>query len=425
YISSGYPDTRQYCIDTVRVGEMNAHQDRVSGDYNDFWAGRDYINAVKKVKAATLMAHAFNDWNVVPEHSVRISQELERWGVPLQQYFHQGGHGGFGAFFLQNRWFTRYLYGVDNGVENDPKAWIVREGASQANPTPYENYPNPAAAPVTLTLQEGGATAGDLTSLALPAAAAETLVDAGNVACNAGNLATTVSTHRLLYTTPVLTQNLHTSGTASVTVRLASSKPAANLSVALVKLPWTSASGCTSSTRGSTTSIVTRGWADPQNHASLTNGRPLTPGTFDDVTFDLQPDDQVLPAGSRLGLMIFSTDAEFTLRPQPGTELSVDLSGTSVELPVVGGRLAMPICAEPDARATVIVGDVDSGVPNHTVAGGCTINDHVLDDQEWGNHGQFVLHVEEVADLLMAADLITARERAALVSAAARSDVGS
>jgi X-Pro dipeptidyl-peptidase len=84
----------------------------------------------------------------------------------------------------------------------------------------------------------------------------------------------------------------------------------------------------------------------------------------------------------------------------------------------------MPICAEPDARATVIVGDVDSGVTNHAVAGGCAINDHVLDDQEWGNHGQFVVHVEEVADLLTTAGLINAREVAALVSAAARSDVG-
>ena len=26
-----------------------------------------------------------------------------------------------------NRWFTRYLYGVQNGVENEPRTWIVRE----------------------------------------------------------------------------------------------------------------------------------------------------------------------------------------------------------------------------------------------------------------------------------------------------------
>ena len=31
---------------------------------------------------------------------------------------------------MMNRWFTRYLYGVENGVENDPKAWIMREAAA-------------------------------------------------------------------------------------------------------------------------------------------------------------------------------------------------------------------------------------------------------------------------------------------------------
>ena len=40
-----------------------------------------------------LMAHAFNDWNVMPEHSVRIYQAL-KGRVPVQAYYHQGGHGG-------------------------------------------------------------------------------------------------------------------------------------------------------------------------------------------------------------------------------------------------------------------------------------------------------------------------------------------
>ncbi|MFC1574974.1 CocE/NonD family hydrolase C-terminal non-catalytic domain-containing protein, partial [Gemmatimonadota bacterium] len=60
------------------------------------------------------------------------------------------------------------------------------------------------------------------------------------------------------------------------------------------------------------------------------------------LTFDLQPDDQIIAAGQRIGLMIFSSDREFTLWPPPGTELTVDLDATSLELPVVGGgtRLA-------------------------------------------------------------------------------------
>ena len=40
-------------------------------------------------------------------------------------------------------------------------------------------------------------------------------------------------------------------------------------------------------------------------------------------------------------MMIFSSDKEFTLWPEPGTELTVDLEATSVELPVVGGATAL------------------------------------------------------------------------------------
>ena len=129
YINSGNTATRQYCIDTVREGLMKLRQDRTTGDYNDFWAGRDQLNQLANVKAATLMAHAFNDWNVVPEHSVRIAEAL-KGKVPLQQFYHQGGHGGAPPLGLRNRWFTRYLYGVQNGVENDPKAWVTREAAA-------------------------------------------------------------------------------------------------------------------------------------------------------------------------------------------------------------------------------------------------------------------------------------------------------
>jgi len=34
---------------------------------------------------------------------------------------------------------------------------------------------------------------------------------------------------------------------------------------------------------------------------------------------------------------VFSSDKEFTLWPEPGTELNVDLDATTLTLPVVGG----------------------------------------------------------------------------------------
>jgi X-Pro dipeptidyl-peptidase len=147
------------------------------------------------------------------------------------------------------------------------------------------------------------------------------------------------SPNRLLYVTSELTSPVHLSGFTRITLRLASSKPAANLSVYLVQIPW--ADGPISPAN-----LITRGWADPQNHASLKNGgsylsmakgQPLKPGQFVNLTFDLQPDDQIIPAGKRIGLMILSSDRDFTLWPQPGTELSIDLDGTRLMLPVVGG----------------------------------------------------------------------------------------
>ena len=100
----------------------------------------------------------------------------------------------------------------------------------------------------------------------------------------------------------------------------------------MVSLPWSNKKNVKI-----TENIITRGWADPQNHSSLTDSEPLVPGKFYNMTFNLQPDDQIIPAGQQIGLMIFSSDRDFTLWPDPGTELTIDLDATFLELPVVGG----------------------------------------------------------------------------------------
>lgn len=335
FIHSGDPERDEYCDCNVRDKQMAEGRDRITGDYNPFWAERDYLNAIGPMKAATLMAHAFNDWNVMPEHSVRIYEALKDKGVPCMAYFHQGGHGGAPPMKLMNRWFTRYLHGVENGVEQDPRAWIVREDDDRSKPTSYDDYPNPAAKPVTLYLTAGAPQTGGLTVERPAHQGTETLVD--NYSFSGAVLAQAEWTrHRLLFATPQLAKPVHLSGTPSITIRLACSKPAANLSVWLVSLPWTE-----DSNGKITDNIITRGWADPQNYRSLTESEPLVPGQFYELTFTLQPDDQLIPEGQQIGLMIFSSDRDFTLWPDPGTELTVDLDATSLTLPLVGGADAL------------------------------------------------------------------------------------
>jgi X-Pro dipeptidyl-peptidase len=325
------PYRSEYCDERVRNEEMALGFDRISGDYNAFWAKRDYLNDLGPVKAAVLMAHGFNDWNVIPEHSNRIYQALKAKGVPAQVYYHQGGHGGEPPREMMNRWFARYLHGVENDIENGPHAWIVREDDDRSEPTPYEDYPNPAAEPVAFHLVAGAPKQGKLTTDPPPEQGTETLVD--NVSFSGAALAQAHWTdHRLLYVTPTLNEPLHLSGTSRITIKLASSKPAANLSVWLVSLPWNEDRNAKI-----TDNVITRGWADPQNYDSLTDSEPLVPGRFYELSFDLQPDDQIIAEGQQIGLMIFSSDKDFTLWPTPGTELTVNLDATTLTVPVVGG----------------------------------------------------------------------------------------
>jgi X-Pro dipeptidyl-peptidase len=388
FIASGDSTGRANChalyTDGIFAGPKG--QDRATGDYNDFWASRDLLPYVKNIKAAVLLAHGLNDYNVVPEHSVRIYDEMKARGLPVSMYLHQGGHGGNPPADMLNRWFSHYLYGVDNGVEKDPPVWIVQDAAAQepravaaaaaaraaalaadsgrggdpaatgagrgrgrgrggivTPPTPFVSFPVPGSVPVVFHPTSGGTS---IASLALTATSGtDKLVDD---ASKSGSMYAMMdqSQNRLIYATPTFTDTVHISGTPRVTLRIASSAPAANLSVWLVMLPYDS----TRAGSQSHTGIVTRGWADPQNYRSLTKGgnydskRPgekLVPGKSYDLTFDLQPDDEFVPAGKRLAVMIMSSDREFTLWPKAGTELTIDLAHSSFSIPVVGGTTAL------------------------------------------------------------------------------------
>ncbi|KPM33682.1 X-prolyl-dipeptidyl aminopeptidase [Croceitalea dokdonensis DOKDO 023] len=332
FIHSGEESKRPYNNKTVRDTEMKNGMDRITGDYNEFWAGRDYLNDMGPMKAALLMSHGFNDWNVMPEHSYRIYKAAKEKGLPVQIYYHQNGHGGPPPLRLMNRWFTKYLHGEDNGVEQDPKAYIVRENDAQDQPTAYPDYPHPNAEMVKLYPTNGGNTLGGLSLKKTKKQGKETAIDDYKV--SGSQLASSPSSeHRLLYVTPRLQQDINISGTPKIAIKVASSKPAVNLSVWLVSLPWNG-----DAKAKITDNVITRGWADPQNYKSLTESKPLQPGKFYEMKFELMPDDQIIPAGQQIGVMIFCSDQEYTLHPKPGTELTVDLDETTLTLPVIDGK---------------------------------------------------------------------------------------
>ena len=413
-VYSRIDEVGQRTICQQKIDYIEEHIDRATGNRSGFWQERNYMKDVENVHAATLLAHGNNDFNVMTKNAAQFYEALKRGGVPHMFYFHQGGHGGSPPDVLVNYWFTRYLYGVDNGVESLPRSWVVREAAacpprqttvtgdqantatlvvadtspfrigftltvpqtnadgtitnttrlirdipdsthlvlasavatatgqkvangtlvflacSNANPTPYAEWPDPASRAVTLHLTPGAPARGGLTLESTgPAAPTETLTDDASIA--ALTSANTASSNvRLIYQTPPLTQPVRISGTPTVSLELAFSKPRANLTAALVSYPPT----------GNGT-ILTRGWIDPANRKNDWADIPVKPGSFYRIDFDMQPKDVVVPAGNRLALMVLSSDRDFTIRPAAGTQLSLALARSSLALPVVGGSAAL------------------------------------------------------------------------------------
>ncbi|MBA8824903.1 glucose/arabinose dehydrogenase/type 1 glutamine amidotransferase [Saccharopolyspora lacisalsi] len=81
-------------------------------------------------------------------------------------------------------------------------------------------------------------------------------------------------------------------------------------------------------------------------------------------------------------------------------------------------------CTAPDSRPTVRLRDTDTGVANHRVGGGCTINDLIDDERDWSGHGAFVSHLNDLTKQLRKDGVLSGRERGMLSRAAGKSDIG-
>jgi predicted acyl esterase len=370
-VLAGALSSRPICRSAINA--LRARVARDSGDRTAIWQERAYD--LTRIKAATLIAHGGDDFNVMTEQAAQLYAALRAQNTPHLFYFHQGGHGGEPPDFLTNLWLTKYVWGIDNGVETLPRSWVVRETAfcpprattvvgnhsrkarltvestaplrvgltvtvpragtrlikdipdathvtlsapvrrvangarlrvrcGPLNPSPYAEWPDPSATDAVVNLRGAPVT---FTDNGRRAGASQLLKSPGN---------------RFLFMTERLRRNVRISGTPRVSLRAAFSKPRANLSVALVSLP-----------EGR---ILTRGWIDPENRTSDAVTEPVTRGTFYTLTFALQPKDVVVAAGRRLGLMVFSTDREYTIRPAPGTRITLDPAASALTLPAIG-----------------------------------------------------------------------------------------
>ncbi|WP_175649316.1 CocE/NonD family hydrolase [Micromonospora avicenniae] len=332
-ISRKYPEVCDYTKEEVRRG-----QDRLTGEYNDWWRERNYLPNIGNIAGGVLVQHGLNDQNVKLRNAAQLVDALEKNGIPHQVWLHQGGHGDRALsnnraawLDLLNRWWSYWLHGVDNDVLDEPAAVVEREDGTW---TSYDSWPAPGSAATPLFLgASGDNTTGKLTLTrnAADGPVTETFID--DMTIDATSFARAEqSKNRLAYRTARLTEPVHLSGTVHVSTRMSINARAGLVSAMLVEYP-----------KSGDPKIIARGWSDPLKRFGLDRSFGIEPGAPFIHDFDLQPHDYVFSEGSQIGLVVYSSDRVFTLRPPPGTELSLYThhNQTRVDLPVVGGASAL------------------------------------------------------------------------------------
>ncbi|WP_262281960.1 Xaa-Pro dipeptidyl-peptidase [Micromonospora sp. MA102] len=373
------PARRAYCA-PVRTA-LGEGGDDVTGDYNDFWAERDYVPHADRVRASVFVVHGINDDNVRPDHFSKWWAALGEQGVPRKLWLTGTGHVDPFDFRRSawvdtlHRWFDNWLQGLDNGIMREPTVDIER------SPDVWETaraWPLPDARPTQVFLRAPAD--GNVGGLALrsgPGNASATFQDtptmtAANAVRHPSDPAANTD-NRLVFLSGPLAAPLHLSGTPVVKINATVDGEDTSFAGLLVDYgtrPRFSTSGdgirtlteedcwgatatwggftedaCYRKTEKTVATnpqeLVTKGIIDGLNLDSRSVSTPLVPGRKTAVDLNLLPEDYVFAAGHQIGVVLLGSYSGYSSRArQNRAHITVHFDRSRITLPVVGGRAA-------------------------------------------------------------------------------------
>ena len=371
-VVSGRPEAA--CAATV--AGLDAGSDDATGDFNRFWAQRDYRLDASKVTASVFVVHGLNDTNVTTS---QFALWWERLRVPKKIWLSQMSH--VDPFDIRraewvetlHRWFDFYLQGLRNGIDREPRASIETTPGTWVD---QASWPAASARPVRVRLGDGDGVTGTLGGG--PAAGSRTWTDNPDLTeavATAGPTGPVAG--RVAFLSAPLRRDLRLSGIPSATLRVQVDRPTTELTARLVdygsaaRVDYLGAGEgittlATESCWGASTAaddacyldtaedvvtsdhaVLTRGWQDAAHRVSLAFATPLTPGRWYSVTVPLQATDQIVRAGHVLGLVLQQSDTEYSSPSSTGATVRLDLRGSELTLPLAGGSLPSPGAVAP------------------------------------------------------------------------------
>ncbi|WP_405099633.1 Xaa-Pro dipeptidyl-peptidase [Oceanobacillus sp. FSL H7-0719] len=321
-------DNPELCSDLM--DQIEADQDRITGDYNDFWDERNYLNNVEDIHASVFVVHGLNDWNVKTEQFAQWWEELENNDVPRKLWLHQHGHSSPYSFrnaewlTTLNKWFDYWLYDIDNGIMDEPMVDIQN---ADRNWSTENAWPHNEVQESTLYLTSESTNKGNLSHRpVIDKQVSQDIIDDSSIRAQELTQQPMINMeNRQVYVTRELTDTYRISGTPKISINASIDEPVANLTALLVDY----------APEGSSR-IITRGWIDPQNLHSDSQSEALTAHQSYTFMWNMQPTDYEVKEGHRIGLVIISSDYDYTIRPKPGTVISIFPEQSYLSLPLVG-----------------------------------------------------------------------------------------
>jgi X-Pro dipeptidyl-peptidase len=360
-----------------RCQETNAELAQGGADPDpttDFWMERDYIPDADQVEASVFIVHGTNDYNVKPHNYAKWWDALAENDVPRKIWLSEVAHEKAFDFrrddwmVTANRWFDHWLYDIDNGIMDEPVA-DVEHGPDQWST--YDQWPGGSNVTLHLSQPDGDS---DPRPGALQQGrpnwdpGIQTFDETRQSANNASIDGLDDRDDRLAFLTPELTEPLRVSGTPTVSIKASFDDPTAMISAYLVDYgeaertqhPFQGGiqdlatetcfgqgtvidTGCYPDVQRRTTTqdfaVIARGWADA---GFLAGESEFDPEETYRLEWEIFADDYVFEAGHRLGIVISGSDT--TVRdPYPAAsrgEVTIELNGSHVQLPVEGGTRA-------------------------------------------------------------------------------------
>lgn len=373
------PERRDHCAPVRdRLGEL---VDDETGDYNDFWAERDYVPNADKVKASVFVVHGINDDNVRPDHFSKWWYALAERNVPRKLWLTGTGH--IDPFDFRrtewvatlHRWFDYWLHGIENGIMEEPMVDIERApDVWETHPT----WPLPSARPTQVFLQPGAdGGPGGLSVHPYRGNTSVTFRDTPSMsrteAIRHPSDPRANTENRLVFLSEPLKAPVHISGTPIVRINATVDGEDTSFAGLLVDYGTrqrfsTSGDGirtlttedcwgaeanwggyaeeaCYRQTEKTVAAnpqeLVTKGVLDGLNLYSLTESTPLVPGEKYAVDVPLLPEDYVFEAGHQIGVILLGSFSGYSSRAkQTRAEITVHFDRSRIELPIVGGRQA-------------------------------------------------------------------------------------